>query len=268
MRNTHNDLFHLAAESTYAGVRPVISLFPLASVEGGFQACAWRFRVRSWSSSTSRTGSPRSTWRVCGATSTWGSSTRTGAGCGPGDWVLIHVGFAHLQGRRGGGACRPGAARGHGRRLRAGARGAQGERDRVTRRARPTAHCITCGDDGVPMRVVRVDDAARARAVRGRRRRSAHGRDRAGRAGRAGRRRARTRRDVALVRTVKFVDEFRDAELGRAWPGRSSPPSSPAATTRSWRCAAGTRTRSTSTASTTCCRPTWSSSTGPAARCA
>ena len=63
---------------------------------------------------------------------------------------------------------------------------------------------------------------------------------------------------------MKFVDEFRDAELGRrAGRARSSPPSSPAATTRSWRSAAGTRTRSTSTASTTCCRPTSSSSTGP-----
>ena len=50
----------------------------------------------------------------------------------PGDWVLIHVGFAiskvdEEEARR-----HAQAARGHGRRLRAGARGAEGERDRVS----------------------------------------------------------------------------------------------------------------------------------------
>ena len=58
-----------------------------------------------------------------------------GEGAVPGDWVLIHVGFAiskvdEEEARR------PWAARGHGQGLRAGARGAEGERDRVTSR-----HC-------------------------------------------------------------------------------------------------------------------------------
>ena len=57
-------------------------------------------------------------------------------GVGPGDWVLIHVGFAISQGRRGGGARDARAARADGRRLRAGARGAEGERDRVSSRRR------------------------------------------------------------------------------------------------------------------------------------
>ena len=39
-----------------------------------------------------------------------------GDGVGPGDWVLIHVGFAHLAGRRGGGDRHPPAARADGRR--------------------------------------------------------------------------------------------------------------------------------------------------------
>ena len=33
----------------------------------------------------------------CGATSTSGCSTATRVGVGPGDWVLIHVGFAISQ---------------------------------------------------------------------------------------------------------------------------------------------------------------------------
>ena len=59
-----------------------------------------------------------------------------------------------LEGRRGGGARHARAAAGHGRGLRAGARGAQGERDRVSE-ALPACtacvdeHCITCGDEGL-----------------------------------------------------------------------------------------------------------------------
>ena len=33
-------------------------------------------------------------WRAFSATSTSACSTRTAIGVGPGDWVLIHVGFA------------------------------------------------------------------------------------------------------------------------------------------------------------------------------
>ena len=45
--------------------------------------------------STSPTGSPASTSPGCGGRSTSGSSTRTPtAAPRPGDWVLIHVGFA------------------------------------------------------------------------------------------------------------------------------------------------------------------------------
>ena len=43
------------------------------------------------------TGWPRSTSRACAATSTSDCSTPTAAGVGPGDWVLIHVGFAISQ---------------------------------------------------------------------------------------------------------------------------------------------------------------------------
>ncbi len=80
--------------------------------------------------------------------------------------------------------------------------------------------CITCGDHAVPMRVVRIDevrslalcedeDGARSSVeialvepVRGRRPP------------------ARPRRDRAAGAGVKFVDEFRDAELGRVLAGQ------------------------------------------------
>ena len=126
-----------------------------------------------------------------------------GEGVEPGDWVLIHVGFAlskvdEEEARRD-----PPAARGDGRRLRAGARGAEGERDRV----RPgdmedlAPHCdhtgcITCGDEAVPVRVLRVDEAASGLAlcVDAEARRE-HRRDGAGRAGDARRPAARARGD-------------------------------------------------------------------------
>ena len=47
-------------------------------------------------SSTRPTVSPRSTSRASSATSTSACSTPR-AGVGPGDWVLIHVGFAISQ---------------------------------------------------------------------------------------------------------------------------------------------------------------------------
>ena len=82
------------------------------------------------------------------------------------------------------------------------------------------SHCITCGDEAVPLRVLRGRRGARARALRGRRRRAHDRGDRAGRPGRARRRAARARghgdREGARV---KYVDEFRDAELGRAVAG-------------------------------------------------
>ena len=137
-----------------------------------------------------------------------------GVGVQPGDWVLIHVGFAISQGRRGRGARHARPARAHGRRLRAGARGAQGERDRVTRmRRRITAsravttacRCRSCastssaGSRCAPTTTARKStveialvDARRARRPRPRPRRRGAG------------------------AAVKFVDEFRDADLGRA----------------------------------------------------
>ena len=44
-----------------------------------------------------RIGSPRSTSPGSGATSTSVCSTPTESAVGPGDWVLIHVGFAISQ---------------------------------------------------------------------------------------------------------------------------------------------------------------------------
>ena len=64
---------------------------------------------------------------------------------------------------------------------------------------------------------------------------------------------ARARKGAAAHEVRRRVP--RPAARPRAGRARSSPRSSPAATTRSWRSAAGTRTRSTSTASTTCCPP-------------
>ena len=151
-----------------------------------------------------------------------------GSGVGPGDWVLIHVGFAISKVDEEEAHGDPRAARGHGRGLRAGARGAEGERDRVTRRCdhAATATAITCGDDGVPMRVVRGRRRPRAGAVRGRGRSSARrSRSRSSR---------RSRRATTLLvhagtalraaggGGVKFVDEFRDAELGQR-AGRRDP---------------------------------------------
>ena len=73
-------------------------------------------------------------------------------GVGPGDWVLIHVGFAISKVDEEEARATLALLRADGRGLRAGARGAEGERDRVTDPAPAPActadHCITCGDDG------------------------------------------------------------------------------------------------------------------------
>ena len=83
-------------------------------------------------------------------------------------------------------------------------------------------HCVTCSDEGVAMRVVEAaadglalcagEDGA-GTTVRDRPRRSGRPRRRAARARRHGDRTARG------GRRVKFVDEFRDAELGRVLAG-------------------------------------------------
>src|SRR5271165_3721958 len=69
------------------------------------------------------------------------------------------------KGRRGGGARDAAPARAHGRRVRAGARRAASERDRMS--ADPSCaasatpeHCITCGDEAVEMRVLEISDGA------------------------------------------------------------------------------------------------------------
>ena len=53
-------------------------------------------------------------------------------GVARGDWVLIHVGFAISKVDEEEAMATLQAAGGHGRRVRAGARGAQGERDRMS----------------------------------------------------------------------------------------------------------------------------------------
>ena len=75
----------------------------------------------------------------------------------------------------------------------AGARGAEGERDRVTAiahlrvrdaRLRHDDHCITCGDVAEPMRVLRIDAERELALCADAGRRASHGRDRARPAGR------------------------------------------------------------------------------------
>ena len=66
------------------------------------------------------------------------------------------------------------------------------------------------------MRVLRIDQERELALCTGRRGRASHGRDRPGPAGGGRRRAARPRGDGDRV---KYVDEFRDAELGRALAG-------------------------------------------------
>ncbi len=86
-------------------------------------------------------------------------------------------------------------------------------------------HCITCGDDGEPMTVVRVDgerglalcsDERRTRDRRSRRRWSSRSRRANALLVHAGTAIARLGPEEPAV---KYVDEFRDAELGRALAG-------------------------------------------------
>ena len=145
---------------------------------------------------------------------------------GPGRLGADPRGLCDLAGRRGGGPGDPRPARAHGRGLRARARRAQGERDRVTApRSRCTCdsdHCITCGDDGVPMTVLLVDardGLALCADDDGRRER---GRDRPGRAGRCRRpgARARGRRDRPIATRRRCSHEVRGrVSRRRARPG-------------------------------------------------
>ena len=79
----------------------------------------------------------------------------------PGDWVLIHVGFALSKVDEEEAHATLALLQRMGRRVRAGARRAEGERDRVTGLASgqqcqaADGHCITCGDEGILMRVTR-----------------------------------------------------------------------------------------------------------------
>ena len=107
-----------------------------------------------------RTASRRSMSPALRATSTSLCSTakRTGR---PGDWVLIHVGFALSKVDEDEAQATLACLQRDGRGIRAGARGPEGERDRVSDGC-SDGHCITCSDEGVPMRVVEAG-AARAR---------------------------------------------------------------------------------------------------------
>ena len=100
------------------------------------------------------------------------SARRRGRGVQPGDWVLIHVGFALSKVDEQEARATHDLLVRMGRELRAGARGAEGERDRVTAPGTCTSdrlpeyspgictsdHCITCADDGVPMTVLHIDE--------------------------------------------------------------------------------------------------------------
>ena len=92
-----------------------------------------------------------------------------GGGAGPGDWVLIHVGFAISKVDEQEAEATQEAPRRHGCRLRAGAGGTEGERYRVTSTRAPASvpdrdphcdpedGCVTCGDVAVPMRILALD---------------------------------------------------------------------------------------------------------------
>ena len=56
--------------------------------------CAWPSQAGSSRSSTRPIGSRSSTSPACAGPSTSASSTPRARARGPGDWVLIHVGFA------------------------------------------------------------------------------------------------------------------------------------------------------------------------------
>ena len=138
-----------------------------------------------------------------------------GDSAAPGDWVLIHVGFALSkvdEEEAQGDAPTPA---GDGRGLRAGARGAEGERDRVTSACGDDGHCITCSDEGIPMQVVEAPTAALALCAGADGARSEVMTDLVGEVAPGDR--VLVHAGVALSEArMKYVDEYRDAELGRA----------------------------------------------------
>ena len=166
----------------------------------------------------------------------------------PGDWVLIHVGFAmsKVDEREAAEALRMLELMGQAFTDELQARGRVG--DRMTS-CDATGGCITCGDVAVPLTVLAVsgvDARCRDDAGRGDRGRRPGRRRRTGGPG-AGAREGGT--GPAGGGSMRFVDEFRDADLARRWRPRSPRCASRAGTTSSWRCAAGTPTPSTATAS-------------------
>ena len=80
-----------------------------------------------------------------------------GGGAAPGDWVLIHVGFALSKVDEAEARATLRLLEKMGQRVRDGAGRAQGERDRMIGRDSTACgadgHCITCSDEGAPMRV-------------------------------------------------------------------------------------------------------------------
>ena len=84
-------------------------------------------------------------------------------GVQPGDWVLIHVGFALSKVDEEEAHATLELLRGMGGEFEERDRGAQGQRDRMSE-ALPACiadfdGCITCGDHAVELRVVSIDDA-------------------------------------------------------------------------------------------------------------
>ena len=142
------------------------------------------------------TGEPRCAWPFPAASSRWwtmetGSlrvdvagvqrnvnigllDADAGGGVGPGDWVLIHVGFALSQVDEEEAQATLELLRAWATSTSRSSRSSR-EPDRVTASCTPARDptCITCGDVGVAMRVIEVDEARCARALRERRAASA-----------------------------------------------------------------------------------------------
>ena len=138
-----------------------------------------------------------------------------------------------LAGRRGGGDRHPPSSSSAWARTTSRARGAEGERDRVSASATAATTASPARDEGVPMEVLSASTSARGLAL-------CAAEDGAKSTVEIalvapvepGDRRARARRRGArgAERTVRFVDEFRDPELGRVLAGgdprrrRAGPP--------------------------------------------
>ena len=161
-------------------------------------------------------------------------------GVGPGDWVLIHVGFAISQVDEEEARATRSLLERMGEDYERELEELQGERDRMSdpppEAACGSDHCITCGDDGVPMTVLRLDAGAGLAECAdddggAERRRDRAGRRRVATGDRCSCTRAsRSPASTGGGRRMKFVDEFRDAALGRAVAGeilvagRAGPP--------------------------------------------